>query len=87
MVEVFNFAEASLWFLIAGVLFLKARRLNRSRAKIARVASAAFFLFGISDLIEARTGAWWMPWWLLVWKTICVVVFLVCLIQYRKFDR
>jgi hypothetical protein len=33
----------------------------------------AFVLFGISDLIEIRTGAWWRPTWLLVWKGICLI--------------
>jgi hypothetical protein len=49
----------------------------------------AFFIFGISDLIETQTGAWWEPWWLLLIKTLCVFVFLFNAIRYqqRKADR
>jgi len=34
--------------------------------------AVVFVLFGISDLVETQTGAWWKPWWLLVWKVLCV---------------
>lgn len=35
------------------------------------VAGAALVLFGLSDVVEAGTGAWWRPWWLLAWKLTC----------------
>jgi hypothetical protein len=34
-------------------------------------------VFGISDLIESETGAWWEPWWLFVMKSLCVLGFLL----------
>ena len=68
-----NLMEAGVWFLVAAVLAVKAfldpRELRSTLLFLAIVAA----VFGGSDLVEARTGAWWRPWWLLVWKTTCVV--------------
>lgn len=35
----------------------------------------AFLAFGISDLVEEGTGAWWRPLWLLLLKSGCIAVF------------
>jgi hypothetical protein len=32
--------------------------------------------FGFSDVVEIQTGAWWRPWWLLVWKGACLLAML-----------
>jgi hypothetical protein len=32
-----------------------------------------FAFFGLSDLVEVTTGAWWRPWWLLAWKAACLL--------------
>ncbi|MFO1482813.1 MAG: hypothetical protein U1F71_05540 [Verrucomicrobiaceae bacterium] len=69
---VFNLAEAGFWFLIAFVLLF--RRMGRPWRWLLPLA---FAVFGVSDLIEAKTGAWWIPWWLLVMKAACVLVFLL----------
>ncbi|HTD65354.1 MAG TPA: hypothetical protein VK846_02340, partial [Candidatus Limnocylindria bacterium] len=37
------------------------------------VLALTLAVFGGSDLVEARTGAWWKPWWLFVWKALCVI--------------
>jgi hypothetical protein len=55
-----NYFECCLWFAI-GIGFAigalrRAARLN------CLLASAAFLLFGVSDYVEAHTGAWWRPW-------------------------
>lgn len=31
--------------------------------------------FGVSDIIELQTGAWWRPWWLLLLKAACLLSF------------
>lgn len=71
--ETYNYVEATIWSLFsAGCLIaaVKARRPVRSRW----LAAAVLFLaFGISDLVETRTGAWWRPWWLLLWKAACLL--------------
>jgi hypothetical protein len=69
-----NRAEACLWLGIAVALGVAARRAVARRDCV--IAGAAFALFGISDFVEATTGAWWRPWWLLAWKGACVIAFL-----------
>jgi hypothetical protein len=67
-----NVIEAGVWFLLAVVLFIYTFFSDH------RVRSTLWFLaitlavFGVSDLVEARIGAWWKPWWLFVWKAVCV---------------
>ena len=48
------------------------------------VAAITFAIFGASDLVEATTGAWWRPWWLLLWKAACLFAFLVLLVRYVR---
>jgi len=44
------------------------------------LAAVTFVLFGISDLAETQTGAWWQPWWLLVWKAACIALILLLVV-------
>lgn len=49
------------------------------------LAAIALVAFGVSDWVEARTGAWYDPWWLLAWKAGCVVTLLVIgRLQWRR---
>lgn len=77
---VFNQAEAVLWFVIALVLIVRSRMKMHWRWLL----PLAFALFGVSDLIEAKTGAWWEPWWLFVMKAACVLVFLLAWRAHRR---
>jgi hypothetical protein len=68
-----NYAEAGLWTIVAAVFgVLAVKRPHPLRRRCIR-AAAVFFLFGLSDIVEVHTGAWWRPWWLLIWKTSCVL--------------
>jgi hypothetical protein len=51
------------------------------------VAAVTLVLFGISDVVEVETGAWYRPWWLLVWKGVCVMVLGYLLITYIREKR
>jgi hypothetical protein len=75
-----NYIEAGLWIAI-GVGFVIHAIMKRGNA-ISVIAAVTFFAFGLSDIIEAGTGAWWRPWWLLVLKGLCVAVFLALLRRY-----
>ena len=44
-------------------------------------------LFGISDFFEMATGAWWRPWWLLIWKGLCLIVGIILVILILKERR
>jgi hypothetical protein len=94
----FNYAEAILWFLIAQVFFICALKIHRSSLNtnsnatgrrirdyrnLCIYAAMAFIAFGSSDLIEARTGAWWRPWPLLVFKGLCIMALAAIYRQYR----
>jgi hypothetical protein len=63
-----NLAEAVLWCGVAVIVLLKWRHWPAALLLIA---------FGLSDVVETQTGAWWRPWWLLAWKTACVLGLLV----------
>lgn len=87
---IFNLFEAALWFAISAVFCFRgifrasdkspdAQTLRREMLLL----TAAFAAFGVSDVIESRTGAWWEPWWLLALKTACVLVFLRAFWRYR----
>jgi hypothetical protein len=62
-----NYVEASFWA-AAGVVAIAKRR-----GKASLLLAGALVLFGVSDIIETRTGAWYRPWWLLAMKVGCVL--------------
>lgn len=69
----FNALEACLWAAIAGGLAWRgARQATQDRGAWWALV-AAFACFGVSDLVEVWTGAWWRPWPLLVLKVACVL--------------
>jgi hypothetical protein len=77
---VFNYAEAVLWFVIAIALAVRLPM----KAPWRWLLPLAFAVFGVSDLIEVQTGTWWEPWWLLVMKAACVLVFLLAWRAHRR---
>lgn len=77
---VFNYGEAALWFVIALILAVRLGMKMPWRWLL----PLGFAVFGVSDLIEAQTGAWWDPWWLLVMKAACVLVFLLAWRAHRR---
>lgn len=80
---VFNTIEGVLWIAI-GVGFL-AGALRKSKSRDLLLTSAILFLgFGASDFVETTTGAWYRPWWLLVWKASTVVALVVMYVLYRR---
>ena len=83
----FNYGEAAVWG-IAGVYVLwRSRHRPKATRILGSVASVAFFAFGISDLVETRTGTWYEPWWLLAWKAACVLILLSCLYFHARDAR
>jgi hypothetical protein len=85
MFETANHIEAGLWLLM-GLGFAIA---GLGRAGVTRrrceTAGAALVAFGASDIVEAQTGAWWRPWWLLAWKGLCLLV--LCPLAIRWFQH
>ena len=81
----FNFIEAALWFVIAFVLCINALYVDKyaDYKKVMLVASVCFLFFGVSDIIEAYTGAWWKPRGLLVLNISCVTGLALSFYAYR----
>jgi hypothetical protein len=59
-----NLFEAGLWFVVALLMVFRFKHIP---------LAVMFAMFGISDIIETQTGAWYRPWWLLLLKTFCVL--------------
>jgi hypothetical protein len=75
-----NVVEGAIWGVVGFVLLLRALIMYLTdkvgfRATI--LAGAALVGLGITDGVEASTGAWWRPWWLLFWKAVCIAVLLL----------
>ena len=70
----FNGGEAALWFVMAAAAAVPGGRLPLT-TRWQRVLVVALAAFGVSDLIEMRTGAWWRPPGLLVLKGSCLAAF------------
>lgn len=73
--RVSNYVECVLWVVVGGVCLLPALKIRWRRGERV-VAAITFVAFGLSDWVESFTGAWWSPWWLLVWKGGCVAIIL-----------
>lgn len=73
-----NSVEAVIWVSIGFLLLVGLRKgvVNSSKTDVV-VLSILFVMFGGSDVVEVFSGAWWRPWWLLVWKTLNAIVLLL----------
>lgn len=82
-----NVIEAGVWFVLALVLFVYSFRREKHLRSTFWMLVGTMVVFGFSDLVEARTGAWWEPWWLFVWKALCVTGLLFGVWRYRRLTR
>ena len=80
---IFNSLEACFWISVAAIVFNKSFRDSRF-ARLGTITSGWFALFGISDIFEVFTGAWWRPWPLLALKATCVTALVICGTLYRR---
>jgi hypothetical protein len=81
-----NLIEAGFWMILGVVITLGLWRKARRLTSFGLISGTIVILFGVSDLVEARTGAWWRPWWLLLWKAVCLTGMVVCFLKYKR-DR
>ena len=80
-----NLVEGIWWIAVGAGFALSLIRRHRRGAKL--IAACNFTAFGFSDFVEMGTGAWWRPWWLLVWKGACVIIMLVQCAAYARARR
>ncbi len=83
----FNVAESAIWILAGCWVYWPARRQGGARRAAGAVAAAAFVAFGVSDVVETQTGAWYRPWWLLTWKAACVACLVFCFVLHARLSR
>ena len=70
-----NYIEAGFWTVIGvGFTVRAGQTADRTGRRNCLIAALTLLAFGASDVVETRTGAWWHPWWLLLWKGVCVIV-------------
>lgn len=83
-IDWFNLLEAIFWFAFAPLAFFALRRFSPWRERL--LFAAIVLAFGISDLVEIQTGAWWRPWWLAAWKVSVAAagLFIICRIISRS---
>ena len=79
-----NYIEAVIWGLFAGGFLINAKLKRKESRRNSLMGTVVFFLFGLSDLVEVETGAWWRPWWLFIWKASCVLGMLILLLLYLR---
>lgn len=88
---IFNCFEAVWWITIGGIVFWKSRARFEPPLlfglTLSTITSICFVLFGISDIIEVFTGAWYRPLALLLFKAACIVALVACGITYRITKR
>ncbi|MCC6235759.1 MAG: hypothetical protein IT580_24190 [Verrucomicrobiales bacterium] len=83
-----NQIEALLWFGFAvGFAWKGCTSRSPERRRLSWVLAVAFAAFGVSDLIEASTGAWWRPFWLFLLKAGCVAVFAYAFGAFRNLRK
>jgi len=82
-----NLIEAGVWFVLSLALLVYALRSAQRLRRVLFVLVLALAIFGVSDLVEARTGAWWKPWWLFAWKAACVVTLFFGLLRYYRLKK
>ena len=80
----FNLFEAMLWFAIGMILTLRSRVVAQRFKRLCLVAGLTFFVFGMTDICEIYTRAWFKPRALLALNAACIIVLLLCSITYYK---
>ena len=78
-----NYIEGVFWIVVGIVVLIAGYRANPAYRRISFLARVTFMIFGVSDFVEAQTGAWWRPLWLLVWKGSCLIILAWCYWKYR----
>ncbi|MEB3885734.1 hypothetical protein [Lyngbya sp. CCY1209] len=81
-----NYIEAGIWGMFALGFAGAATRVTGKARSLRLIASLTFLLFGLSDIVEVQTRAWWHPWWLFAWKVLCGITMVVLLGIYWR-DR
>ncbi|MEM8945852.1 MAG: hypothetical protein AAGD11_11770 [Planctomycetota bacterium] len=83
----FNLGEAVFWVVVGLILVWRSQSAHPSLRRVAYAAAASFIVFAGTDLIEARTGAWYQPTGLLVYNAVCLILLLACYFWYHSLKK
>lgn len=83
----FNLCEGTLWTVIGIILYFRTRGQSHQLELLGSLTAIDFLVFGLSDYVEIRTGAWWDPPLLFILKVVCVIGFVVAGVRYRWLQR
>ena len=84
VVDGINAFEVVWWIGCGVVVFAKSLRAEPPHRGRGLLSAVTLVLFGLSDVVELQTGAWWRPWWLLVWKALCIAILVMCAVIHSK---
>ena len=73
-----NAFEAVWWPVLGAALLIRSLQSPVPWRLPGVIAAISLFVFGVSDVIELWSKAWWRPWWLLVMKGICLITLAIC---------
>ena len=79
-----NYIEAGLWIALGAGAAAQAVRYAGEVRRDLLILAVDLIAFGLSDVVETRTGAWWRPWWLLAWKAACIGVMLALVVRHVR---
>ena len=86
IVYLFNGFEAVLWTFMAFFVTPKAIAISPRRLQLL-TAAVTFLAFAGSELVEMKTGAWWRPVWLMLWKGACISILVGIAIGHYRWHR
>jgi hypothetical protein len=80
--RIFNYIETALWPAMGLLFLVTAARRQAATRRDCLIAGFTLIVFGGSDYFEAENGnEWWRPWWLFLWKAVCVLILVLLLIN------
>ena len=79
-----NIIEGFFWLGVSLFFLVPALRPKEKNRLFCLFGAMVFILFGCSDFYEAQTGAWWKPWWLILWNAGCVLGIVTIVLWYIK---
>ena len=81
-----NIIEGFFWLLVSLFFLAPALRPKEKNRWFCLYGAAIFIIFAGSDFYEAQTGAWWEPWWLILWNAGCVAGIILMVLWYVKIN-
>jgi len=86
MVKAYNIFEGFLWIGFSLVFFIPAFKRSEKHRLFCLLGGLGFISSSLSDFYEAHSGAWWEPWWLVLWKASFAPLIIFMYLWYRKIN-